>query len=251
MPWPSGVLNQVCDTLTEGSDHFVRYPLCSAIPTPRFSEMAVVQCVGRAPVDTTSPSSHHYSPSESAFRSEEDVDIEPPSPPDPVVTSYEEGEVEGFMLEVEMSELRYLGPPQNKADELSHRLLCDGFAGVGQLSILASFLPDKVSRHHRFSGRDALALNFGTGAFVHGPMCGVRRHVYDYAWATVLLVGLLKSQFPGYFFSSCSYMVNVSTDMRRDPRNNETCPNIVVACSSWSGGELWLEDVLVTRDEVR
>ena len=128
------------------------------------------------------------------------MDIEPPSPPDPIASSSEEGEVEGFMLEVEMSELRYLGPPKNKADELAHRLLCDGFAGMGQLSILASFLPDKVSRHRRFGGRDALALNFGTGAFIHGPMCGVRRHVYDYPWTTALLVLLLKTQFPEHFF---------------------------------------------------
>ena len=243
MPWPAGVLNRARDALTEDTDCFVSYPLCSEIPTPRFCAMEVVRSKGRTLTDVTSLSSHHYSPSDAAFKCEEEIDIEPPSPPDPVVTSSEEGEVEGFMLEVEMSEIRYLGPPRNKADELSHRLLCDGFAGTGQLSILASFLPDKVSRHHRFTGRDALALNFGTGAFVRGPMCGVRRHVYDYPWTTALLVVLLKTEFPGYCFSSCSYLVNVSTTLHRDPRNDEACPNLVVACSSWSGGgELWLED---------
>ena len=106
---------------------------------------------------------------------------------------------------------------------------------MGQLSLLAGFLPDKVSSHRRFGSRDALALNSGTGALVRGPMTGVRRHVYDYPWTTALLVAVLKSQFPLESPSSCSMLVNASTDLHRDPHNAQTLrwlvhPRRVASC---------------------
>ena len=145
-------------------------------------------------------------------------------------------------LDVEASEYRFLGPPQNPAEELAYTAISEGYISFGQVGILMGLLPEQRHGKHRYAKNDQLTSCFGTGAFIHGPHAGIRRHVVEYPWCSAMLAALLRTHFPGRPFSSCVLQMNMITKVHRDYHNDEHVDNLVLACSHWEGGHLWLED---------
>ena len=142
----------------------------------------------------------------------------------------------------EISEYRFLGPPRNKADELAYVAMREGTISYGQVGLLTGLLPMRKSGHDRYSSNALIQACFGAGAFIHGPHAGVRKHVDEFPWCSALLALMLRTYFPGKSFSSCVLQMNMSTRAHRDLHNDEGIDNLVLACSRWEGGQLWLED---------
>ena len=142
----------------------------------------------------------------------------------------------------EVSEYRFLGPPRSKEDELAYIAMREGTISYGQVGLLTGLLPMRKSGHNRYSSNALIQACFGTGAFIHGPHAGVRKHVDEFPWCSALLALMLRTYFPGKCFSSCVLQMNMSTNAHRDLHNDESIDNLVLACSKWEGGQLWLED---------
>ena len=107
---------------------------------------------------------------------------------------------------------------------------------------MASSLPDKHSNSKRHAEQLEPSMSFGAGAFIHGPRAVVRNNTIQYPWCSALFSTLLRNAFPDAPFSSCVLQMNKATRVHRDAHNDEDFDNIVLACSEWQGGKLWLED---------
>ena len=142
----------------------------------------------------------------------------------------------------DISEYRFLGPPSNRADGIAYVAMREGLISYGQIGLLTGLLPMRNRGHPRYSANDHIQACFGTGAFTHGPHAGVRKRAAEFPWCSALLAAMLRAYFPGKFFSSCVLQMNMSTNAHRDLHNDASIDNLVLACSKWEGGQLWLED---------
>ena len=207
-------------------------PAPHLLPIPRF-----VDCAASAEqASDSSGTSMRYSPSDGSMVEYGMSSATPSS------STSEDGLASCLLFTEEVSEYRFLGPPCNKADDLAYIAMCDGAVSYGQIGVLAGLLPECKTVHHRYAANQQLRACFGTGAFIHGPHAGVRKHAVEYPWCSVLLAAMLRSYFPGKPFSSCVLQMNMPTNAHRDQHNDVAIDNLVLACSKWEGGHLWLED---------
>ena len=229
--WSAGTLSHARADVVDIEDS-TWAPEPDAIPLPALWPVA-----SREENDSEDPmTSVAYSPSFCSMASYGASSATPSSPGT-------DGDVESVLcLDVEASEYRFLGPPRNLADELAYVAVMEGFLSFGQVGILMGLLPVQKHGKRRYAQSDRLTFCFGTGAFIHGPHAGIRKHVADYPWCSVLLAALLRTHFPGRPFSSCVLQMNMTTQVHRDHHNDENVDNLVLACSRWEGGHLWLED---------
>ena len=229
--WSSGQLSHAPANEIDISE-MAPAPEPEMLPMPDFqSGASVLEEIQEDTVD-----SMNYSPSFCSVASYGASSATPSSPGT-------DGDVNDILyMDAEASEYRYLGPPRNQADELAYNAISEGCISFGQIGVLMGLLPEQKPGKHRHDAADKLTACFGTGAFIHGPHAGVRRHVIEYPWCSAMLAALLKTHFPGRPFSSCVLQMNMVTKVHKDYHNDENVDNIVLACSRWEGGHLWLED---------
>ncbi|CAE6970985.1 unnamed protein product [Symbiodinium sp. CCMP2592] len=83
---------------------------------------------------------------------------------------------------------------------------------------------------------------FTSGAYVHGGVCGLRKHCRASPWTTALLACIINCVCPGSKFTSVLLGRDIKTGPHRDENNEPGSHNIVVKAASFSRGGLLLED---------
>ena len=82
---------------------------------------------------------------------------------------------------------------------------------------------------------------FFAGAYAKGGLVGLRKSCHSHPLCIQVFTRLLCRLFPGCRFTSLAVFVNVQTSMHKDSYN-DAFPNLVVALSNFTHGEIWQED---------
>ena len=118
-----------------------------------------------------------------------------------------------------------------------------GHATWLQIAAIMSALPDEQKRRWRQSENSSMApaKSFMTGAWSRGPHAGLTRNLRSYPMVSRLLANIIRSVDPTFSFSSCTLARNVCSKPHTDCHNAPGSWNLVVPCSSYTGGELWVQ----------
>ncbi|CAE6965207.1 unnamed protein product [Symbiodinium sp. CCMP2592] len=82
--------------------------------------------------------------------------------------------------------------------------------------------------------------SFSGGMFVHGGVVGLRRNSRSYPQSEKAVMDFATRCFPGHKFTSYAFLQNLKTPLHRDSHNSAESTNLVIALTSFSGGELWV-----------
>ena len=127
---------------------------------------------------------------------------------------------------------------QPSAEECARSLLSGLSMPLPQVLSLAWLLPREDA--HKATQADHGGA-FYAGAFLRGGLCGLRSTCSSHPFSIQCFTRLLRERFPNQVFSSFGIFFNVLTSMRRDSRN-AAFPNLLLALSSFTGGEVWQEE---------
>ena len=83
---------------------------------------------------------------------------------------------------------------------------------------------------------------FTTGAYSRSAFHGLRRDTCVYPWLTSLLCSIVRNVAPRHKFTTISWARNVMTVAHKDSHNDGASRNLILPCSSFTQGSLWLED---------
>ena len=87
----------------------------------------------------------------------------------------------------------------------------------------------------------ATPKSFMTGAWARGPHFGLTRTVARFPAVSRLLASILQGIDSEFMFSTCTLARNVVSKPHRDKNNAAGSWNLVVPCSKFQGGELWIQ----------
>ena len=73
-------------------------------------------------------------------------------------------------------------------------------------------------------------------------MAGVNTHSRRYPWVGRALSSIIRTWSPALSFSTCTLSLNTTARPRTDARNLRGSFNLSLPCSSFTGGEIFLED---------
>ncbi|OLQ12165.1 hypothetical protein AK812_SmicGene3975 [Symbiodinium microadriaticum] len=85
-------------------------------------------------------------------------------------------------------------------------------------------------------------VSFTTGACARGPNVGITRNMKEFPRVTQVLAMVIHAIDPEHRFSSCSLTLNVGASAHRDSHNARGSYNLLVPCSMFQGGGLWLQN---------
>ena len=84
--------------------------------------------------------------------------------------------------------------------------------------------------------------SFAVGAFVQGGLGGVRRCTRAFPWTVRLLVAVARGCCYNHRFNAVALRRNTFMAVHTDSHNARGYPNLVLPCSRWMGGGLWLAE---------
>ena len=151
----------------------------------------------------------------------------------------------GYTIDAGYAAVRFseLPEPCGEAEQIAYVCVGLRFVAFSVFPLLCDALPK--DRHRRLCQKTAMhpdQASFTVGAFTHGGVSGIRVGTRTNPWCTLLLVAIVRSNVPGGAFSSITLMRNIKSSLHSDSRNDSACPNILLPCSKWQGGELWVQD---------
>ena len=114
-----------------------------------------------------------------------------------------------------------------------------GYIAEDDLVLLSQQLPDET-RIRESAARVAGQRSFTTGAYIQREEIGLRRNLRDFKWTSELLARLLASSFPGKPFTSLALFRDLKQPPQRDSTNGPE-ENLLLACTSFQGGGLWVQ----------
>ena len=120
------------------------------------------------------------------------------------------------------------------AEKFAWTLLSGPRISASDLRTLFTLLP------HEASPRGEEGFSFGSGAYVHGGVVGLRANTKEFPLSTMCLALWLRHVRPDLKFTSCMVLHECQADLHRDLQNSPLV-NIIVPLSSFSGGTLWVE----------
>ena len=115
-----------------------------------------------------------------------------------------------------------------------------GHVSEAQLLALSKLLPDE-DRVRESEDYIPGQRSFATGAYCHHGKAGLRKNVSAFPSCSQLLSRLIGSQFPGEPFTSLAFFRDICQPLRKDTTNGKY-GNLLLACSSFEDGGLWVED---------
>ena len=132
---------------------------------------------------------------------------------------------------------------ESAADTMVKSCFEQGAVTWMQLEAIMSALPDEPKMRWKQETNQDMATpkSFMTGAWARGPQVGLTRNLKNYPQVSRLLAHILRGVDPNFQFSSCTMARNVSSKPHRDSYNAEGSWNLVVPCSSYQGGEVWVQ----------
>ena len=126
----------------------------------------------------------------------------------------------------------------SSAETFARKLLSTSVLQIADALALAWLLP-REDVHKATQATQGGA--FYAGAFLRGGLYGLRATCGTHHFAVQCFTRLLRANFPNLAFSSFGIFFNVLTAMHRDSRN-APFPNLLLALSKFTGGEVWQEE---------
>ncbi|CAE7875098.1 unnamed protein product [Symbiodinium microadriaticum] len=131
----------------------------------------------------------------------------------------------------------------HQAELLANQCLCAGEAKWADLLRIVQLLPQSRQRFPQQSLAGELApVTFTTGACARGPNVGITRSMRDYPRVTQVLAMIIQAIDPDHRFSSCTLSLNTGASPHRDSHNARGSNNLLVPCSAFEGGGIWLQN---------
>ena len=129
------------------------------------------------------------------------------------------------------------------AERMALRMLAKGAASYQSLDELLTMLPhDAKKRRASVDGRwgDGSKI-FSTGAYYWCGAASVRRNLILFPHTSRLLAVIVGITDSDHKFSTLSMIRNVLLPIHRDDGNLAGSHNLVIPCSVWDRGEIWIE----------
>ena len=136
--------------------------------------------------------------------------------------------------------------PSHPAELLAYRLLHRGSMHSIDFAQLVDVLPD--SRKGKRRGcimedpQGRRQFTFAVGAFTLGGLHGIMHATLDFPWVTRLLVAVVRGCCYNHVFSAVAVHCNQRMSPHVDLHNAPGRPNLLLPCTRWSGGGLWVSD---------
>ena len=130
-------------------------------------------------------------------------------------------------------------PEADPAEHLAAECLRNGRISQDQLLHMSELLPDE-DRVRRADKPVEGQCSFTSGAYVHSDRTGLRRNTRIFPLSTELLARLISCSFPDRPFTSLALFRDLKQPPHRDSTNGPF-DNLLLACSGFSGGGLWVE----------
>ena len=135
--------------------------------------------------------------------------------------------------------------PQGSLEMEVEAALDKGFVTWSQLQKWFAELPEhNLDRGGATTGTNAelqTPKTFVTDAYARASFHGLRRGTKDFPWLTCLLCSIIRHVAPGHRFTSITLARNVMTAAHKDSHNDDCSWNLLLPCSMFLHGELWLE----------
>ena len=134
-------------------------------------------------------------------------------------------------------------PCVTEAESLAVTCLLDGHINYEQLRLLMEMLPGE--KPARASGQPVPAgepaKSFTTGAYVYSDVCGLRANARCFPATSMLLASVVSEIFPHDSFSAVALFRNIATPLHSDDNNELECDNLLLPCSHFENGQIWIE----------
>ena len=135
--------------------------------------------------------------------------------------------------------------PTSSVDREAATAMDRGFVTWSELQGWFDILPEgELERGDAQAGTDQPlkpAKVFVTGAFSRASFHGIRKGTKSFPWLTCLLCSIVRNIAPQHQFTTLSWARNVLTPVHRDSHNDVDSCNLVLPCSDYGQGHLWLE----------
>ena len=129
--------------------------------------------------------------------------------------------------------------PLHVAEQIAAEMIESGQVRMEVWELLCDCLPSDEPRREANSGR-ASSMGFCSGAYSQGPLSGLRRNTTLFPWVTLLVCKFIRSctHEP---FTSFVLQRNTSMGVHKDFNNARDSVNVLLPCSTFRGGGLWIE----------
>ena len=129
--------------------------------------------------------------------------------------------------------------PRHVAEQIAADMIADWQVRMEAWELLCDSLPSGDLRREACTDH-ADGMCFLSGRYSQGPLQGLRRNTSAFPWVTLLICKYIRSCTTEAF---TSFVLQRSTMMQahRDLNNSPTSCNVVLPCSSFKGGGLWLK----------
>ncbi|CAE7673329.1 Pol [Symbiodinium sp. CCMP2592] len=133
--------------------------------------------------------------------------------------------------------------PSDPAEALAMHCFMQGEVTWDQIARLLDLLPaqDKIRWRQEEGQLFEYPKSFMTGAWARGPQHGITRNARAFPLVSRLLSHIIQSVDPEFHFSSCTLSRNVCAKPHRDSHNAKGSWNLVIPCSRFEGGEIWVQ----------
>ena len=134
--------------------------------------------------------------------------------------------------------------PALEVERLALDLLGRDCISFDDLRCVLDLLPDKTAARRRGKLCDALPGQkcFSSGAFTFAHSTGLQCNTETYPRTTQLLTSILRGMSSTSRFATVTLQRNIQIQMHRDLGNQPGTENIIVPCSRWMGGCLWVRN---------
>ena len=132
---------------------------------------------------------------------------------------------------------------EHAAETMARSCFEQGSVTWMQVEAIMNALPDEAKRRWKQEDHLGIAVpkSFMTGAWARGPHFGLAKNVKQFPHVSRLLAHILLSVDASFCFSSCTLARNICSKPHRDSFNAVNSQNLVVPCSTFTGGELWIQ----------
>ena len=132
----------------------------------------------------------------------------------------------------------------SEVERLALELLGQDSVSFEALRRILDMLPDKTAarRRGRLCDDQPRQKCFSSGAFTFAHSTGLQCNTELYPRTTKLLTSILRGMSSASRFATVTLQRNVQIQMHRDLGNQPGTDNIIVPCSRWMGGCLWVRN---------
>lgn len=140
---------------------------------------------------------------------------------------------------------KYLPVSDKPCEALARSCLKAGSATWRQLRKLCNLI--EVANGMRWP-QPSTPLGFGaprtfqSGAWSRGPLIGLTSTAKSLPFTTALLANIVKGVDLNFKFSAVTFALNVLSRPHKDLQNDPCHDNLLLPCSDWEDGQLWLQD---------